>query len=396
MKICLINNLYGKLAKGGAEAIVTIEAEALAALGHEVVVISSVVDPDGAAVTELPGGGSPVRHRGLAASNIYFYGDGSRHAWPVRLLWHLVDTFNFVAAYRLRKILLEEKPDAVHTHNLMGIGFLTPRLLRRMGLRHLHTVHDVQLVNPSGCMAAGESGFLIRTLESVHAHVMRNVFGSPNVVVSASEFLLNFYGRRGFFAKSRKTCVPNPAPSVSESRDSLVRPLKFVFVGQVERHKGILELLAAWKKARIADAGLTIIGAGRLDDVVERATAENRRISIRGKLPRPAIMRELETAAYLIVPSRVIENYPTVIMEAFAAGVPVIASSSGGIPELVHDGETGFLVENLTAENLAAALKSAAVVSSDAWLRMSSSCQKVAAERTVERYCGAIVELLKF
>jgi glycosyltransferase involved in cell wall biosynthesis len=62
----------------------------------------------------------------------------------------------------------------------------------------------------------------------------------------------------------------------------------------------------------------------------------------------------------LVVPSKPIDNIPRVILEAFAAGVPVLAFASGAIPELIEHGETGLLVPQRTPEALAEAILSAA------------------------------------
>ena len=62
----------------------------------------------------------------------------------------------------------------------------------------------------------------------------------------------------------------------------------------------------------------------------------------------------------LLVPSQPIDNIPRVILEAFAAGVPVLAFASGAIPELIEHLETGLLVQEQTPEVLAAAILSAA------------------------------------
>jgi glycosyltransferase involved in cell wall biosynthesis len=60
----------------------------------------------------------------------------------------------------------------------------------------------------------------------------------------------------------------------------------------------------------------------------------------------------LDTLDLLAVPSQN-EGMPRVILEAFSAGVPVIAFPAGGIPEIIRDGETGFLVEEVSAPGLA-------------------------------------------
>jgi glycosyltransferase involved in cell wall biosynthesis len=68
----------------------------------------------------------------------------------------------------------------------------------------------------------------------------------------------------------------------------------------------------------------------------------------------------LSSVDLLVVPSKPIDNIPRVILEAFAAGTPVLAFASGAIPELIEHGETGLLVREQTPEALAAAILSAA------------------------------------
>ncbi|HXM41559.1 MAG TPA: glycosyltransferase family 4 protein [Bryobacteraceae bacterium] len=65
----------------------------------------------------------------------------------------------------------------------------------------------------------------------------------------------------------------------------------------------------------------------------------------------------LATLDLLVVPSAPVDATPRVILEAFAAGVPVLAFASGGIPEIVEHGATGFLVEERTARALAFAMR---------------------------------------
>jgi glycosyltransferase involved in cell wall biosynthesis len=60
----------------------------------------------------------------------------------------------------------------------------------------------------------------------------------------------------------------------------------------------------------------------------------------------------------LVVPSTPADSTPRVIVEAFSAGVPVVAFAAGGIPEIVKDGQTGFLASDFTAEALAARIRS--------------------------------------
>ena len=144
MKICLINNLYPPYARGGAEQVVKRTVEGLLQAGHRVVLVTTV--PEVENVHQLEN----LTIREFKPWNLFFYTDAYKHFLAARFLWHIIDMFHMGSARFVRNVLKEEKPDVVHTHNLMGVGFLIPRVIRKQGIRHVHTVHDVQLVEPSG------------------------------------------------------------------------------------------------------------------------------------------------------------------------------------------------------------------------------------------------------
>jgi len=201
MRIILVNNLFGKRARGGAERVVEVEAEALAAAGYEVLVVSGaleaaesmggVCDPGGKCkLADAPKG---YRHVQVAPGNFYFYGEGAGRSFTARLAWLIRDLFNFSAARQIEATFRVLRPDVVHTHNLIGLGLQLPRLLRRRGIRHVHTVHDVQLVDSTGqIMLSPEPSLGLRRARFLHARLFSAVFGSPDVVVFPSLFLKEF------------------------------------------------------------------------------------------------------------------------------------------------------------------------------------------------------------
>ncbi len=131
-----------------------------------------------------------------------------------------------------------------------------------------------------------------------------------------------------------------------------------LFVGVLERYKGIDELAEAWRIAapRVPDASLHVVGRGTRRVVIEELV---------GDLPEQArwtevlssagVAQALDGSTVLVLPSRS-EGMGRVLLEAFCRGRPVVGSRVGGIADLVRDGETGLLVPPRDPEALAGAL----------------------------------------
>ncbi|MGH8269044.1 MAG: glycosyltransferase family 4 protein, partial [Steroidobacteraceae bacterium] len=103
------------------------------------------------------------------------------------------------------------------------------------------------------------------------------------------------------------------------------------------------------------------------------------RVRFLGTVPLPALIRAYRAADLLVLPSIWQESYGLPVAEAMACGVPVLASASGGVPELIEDGTTGRLVARLESEALAGALRE---LSADpARLRVMGAAARIRAER---------------
>lgn len=342
MKVCIINNIYPPYDRGGAEQVVVSTVEGLRAAGHEVVVLTS--SPKGEEVSDDKG----VRIYRTKPRNIFFYTNAHNHNGIVRFLWHIIDMFNMSTARWVKQKLEEEQPDVVHTHNLMGLSFMVPRIIRKLGTRHVHTVHDVQLVEPSAMiLKEKEHSWRYNGIHTrLYTSIMKRLMGSPEVVISPSQFLRDFYKTRGFFATSRFEITRNPVTfEVREPvQKSLDEPFKFLYLGQIEYHKGILLLLETFAKASKEydiDAELHIVGDGSLFSGVQLLASHHTNIVVHGRKDRselPALFAQMDMT---VVPSLCYENSPTVIFESFAFGLPVLASNSEGIAELIREGENG-------------------------------------------------------
>lgn len=212
MKICLINNLYPPNGRGGAEIIAQNIAEGLKTAGHEVFVITTEKWENMRSLKSRSAERGGIKIYEFYPANIYHYSNGHKHNMLVRYIWHFIDILNLHSFFVVKKILENEKPDVVWTHNLMGVGMLTAEAIKLLGLRHWHTVHDVQLSLPSGLIIWGEENNKEAKsgLRPFYETAMRDILGNPEIVFSPSRWLLDFYVGRGFFGKSKRVVLQNP------------------------------------------------------------------------------------------------------------------------------------------------------------------------------------------
>jgi glycosyltransferase involved in cell wall biosynthesis len=149
----------------------------------------------------------------------------------------------------------------------------------------------------------------------------------------------------------RVSVLPNPAPEVPQMapRDELRRELELegpvlVFAGRLGPQKAVSVLLAAL--ADVECVSLVVAGDGPERAALERRAAElglDGRVRFLGSVPRETVLRLFRAADASVLPSAW-ENFPHTVVEALAVGCPVIATSVGGVPEVVRDGENGLLV----------------------------------------------------
>jgi glycosyltransferase involved in cell wall biosynthesis len=177
------------------------------------------------------------------------------------------------------------------------------------------------------------------------------------------------------------------------------RPLKLVILGRLDVGKGIDLVVESILDHPELPVTLDIFGVfqdkigNKYADGIASICKTDDRISLRPAIPASDVIRLLHSYDVLAVPSRLMETGPLVVLEAFAAGIPVIASKLGGICEIVRDGIDGILVD-ATSEEWSMALW--AVVNDPVCLRRMSGQIKFprtmrdVAEDMVEVYRGLL------
>ena len=172
-----------------------------------------------------------------------------------------------------------------------------------------------------------------------------------DIYIALTEFARQKFIQGGLPA-DKIVVKPNFVDSAPCMREGLGRYA--LFVGRLSPEKGIGTLLAAWK--RLKSVPLKVVGDGPLMGRIQRSVREDgvEEVDILGRGLHGEVLKMMKDARFLVFPSGCYENFPLAIAEAFACGVPVIASRLGAMAEIVEDGRTGLLFTPGDPEDLAA------------------------------------------
>lgn len=357
MKIALLNSFYHPYNVGGAERSLQILAEALATQGHQVVVICLSEPKAGARKEEINGVQVyrvPLQNNYWPLANKY-----RRPSTVRRIFWHYRDRYNKAMARLVQTILRKEKPDLLHTHNITGFSVAIWHTARLLGLPVIHTLRDYSLLCPRNAYRNGRNCHKICATCWYFSIPKRKASSEVDLVVGVSKFTLKRHLEWGFFTRSEKEVVYNPVSFVlgaaprSEAREA--GPFRIGFLGRLAQLKGIEDLFEAVQQVS-EQIPLRVLVAGRGEESYEaklRKRAQGLPVEFLGYVEADAFLNQIDI---LVVPSRWHEPSPRVILEAYSNGIPVVASTRGGIPELVDEGQTGWLYDPDKPGALACAL----------------------------------------
>ncbi|MBX3218350.1 MAG: glycosyltransferase [Labilithrix sp.] len=259
----------------------------------------------------------------------------------------------------LTAVLERRRARVVHLHTFAS-QVLGTRAARRAGARVVRTEHSTRVYDDPSCWPF--SRWSLRRSDAV-------VFISEHVRAVArarAGRLLGGEARTSLVYNGVDTArfAPREAPLTDEAHPPRAapladeaRPLRFVALGRLDRRKGLdlaLEALAS-----VPDAELDVVGAGD-----ERATLEelSARLGLTARVRfagHRGDVRAAIAASDLALSSAREEGLGVALLEAMAMERAVVAVPTGGIPEIVRDGSTGWLARARTAEALAAAMRTA-------------------------------------
>ena len=340
-RVLIVHNAYQNA--GGEDSVVADESALLACRGHEVFELRR----DNREIVDA----SRIR---LAAQTL----------WSPRTHRETLD------------LLRRHRPAVVHVHNTLPL--VSPSLYwacAQAGVPVVQTLHNFRLACPQAmflregrvcerCVGrtpwpavrhACYRGSRAQTAVVVGMLALHRGLGTYRQKVSRY-IALNEFCRAKFveagLPASRIVVKPNFA-DIERGAEGGSRQ-GFLFVGRLAPEKGIAVLAQAWSEC--AGLALRVAGVGPCAAELDACAGVTRL----GALAPAQVLREMRGALALVMPSIWYENFPRTLVEAFGAGLPVIASRLGAMAELIEPGVTGLLFDPGDARALAELLRWAA------------------------------------
>ena len=278
------------------------------------------------------------------------------------------------AAAALATALSEHGADVVHVHNTFPL--LSPSVYyaaARMGIPVVQTLHNFRLICPEAtflragevctdclglpvpwpairhaCYRNSRSASTVSTAVIVTHKALGSWRRRVDAFIALTEFARAQFvvgglpGTRIYVRPNHVADPGDPEPDGQEGAESAL------FVGRLSEEKGVRHLVEAW---RGLDRPLLVLGSGPLEEELRSLAPEH--VNFAGHVTPAEVQKALKRAAFLVVPSICLEGFPLTVLEAYSAGVPVIAARLGSLAEIVADGETGLLYPAGSATALA-------------------------------------------
>jgi glycosyltransferase involved in cell wall biosynthesis len=350
MRVLVVHNRYRSAQPSGENAVVEEETALLRDAGAVVELLTAESDDIA---------GWPAAKRLTLPGRVVWSRDGARS---------------------VRRAVTGFRPDVVHFHNTFPL--LSPAALRAAhasGVRVVQTLHNFRPLCPAAtfmrdgrvcedCLGkvpvpavvhACYRSSRIATLPIAVKDTVHGAIGtwrsSVDTYITPSAFARSRYVKAGWPADRivvKYNTAPDPGPPQPAYDGG------FLCLSRLYPEKGVDVLLDAWEQA-FPDGGarLRIVGSGELESDLRRRAEPLAGVEFTGQVARDEGLRMLASARALVIPSRWYEVFPRIVAEAYALGVPVVASRLGSLAEIVHDGQTGLLVEPGDGGDLASALR---------------------------------------
>lgn len=348
MKILILQDDFPPVAQGGAGIVAFRLAQAMQAQGHEVLVVTT---------TQEKGDQGRTHYQGLTLHRIYAN-------FHIRWMGYL-GLYNPQTVGKVRKIFADFKPDVVHAHNVHRfLSYHCLKLAKKSGAKVILTAHDAMLVS-QGKVTRQRISFWQQMatyrwrFNPLRTLAIQYYLKFVDQIVAVSEALkevLAYNGIRGVRVihngiDSAQWSIGEEAIARFRERQDLMGKKVILFGGRLSQAKGGNQAILALKEIVVTHHNTVLLVMGEKNYYAKGMLTKADMMGITdcirftGWISGDELKAAYGVADVVLVPSLYIDPFPTVNLEAMAAGKPVVGTCLGGTPEAVQSGITGFIVD---------------------------------------------------
>ena len=362
MRVLMVSNFFVSTFVGGAEVSLYNTALGLREAGHEVRILG------------INTRGNQRVNRELLVDGLAVHEVNILRQWKNRIL----QTYDPGVATAVRQEITRFRPDVIHTHNLSGTSLAPFRVAAQVGVPLVATLHDHwllcannMLMRRDHSLCSPEAGGCNQCFREYdywapipqRRTVFRWLARSVHTFISPSQRLIDLHVLGGYererFRLVRYGLRPLSRPPVGTP--PVISPLHvgaqtMVFVAALVVSKGVEVLIRALPRLieSIPNFRLVVAGRGPAKHE-EQLRSFGEHVILLGSVPRSHMADVFAGAGLSVLPSIWFDNAPLSISESLMAGTPVLGSRIGGIPEMIIEGETGYLRDPNNPDELAEA-----------------------------------------
>lgn len=342
MKIAFISSFYNPDTIGGAEIVVQNLSESFSKMGHEVKVFSLGKENNLDKVNNI------IVDRTKSELYNLILNKKQKQTLINKIKLHKNKIYNHHISNRIANKIKEYNPDIVNIHNIPIISPLIFKKIKKISphIPIVSTLHDYWPICYRNTLL-NKNNKLIKKLGVINIlrkNIIETFLKYADAIVSPSQCLSNKIQDHTNINKSLFHVISNGVDLINNDismENSVKENINFLFLGQLEYHKGIITLLDAIKNIKNTNCTFNIGGNGSLINYVK----QDKNINYLGHISGKEKINMFKQSDVLIIPSEWYENNPLVILEGFQYGLLIVGSNIGGISELVDDSKNGFLYD---------------------------------------------------
>ena len=276
--------------------------------------------------------------------------------------------YSFEAKKKIEELIKETKPDIVHLHifqHQLSLSILD--VLKKYNIPIVYTAHDLKMICPNykmlthgkiceeckgqkyinclknECLKDSMVKSAVAMMEA-YINKWRKAYDKIDYIITPSEFYRKKFIEFGI-DENKISHIPNFLSTEQVDYDVIPNQDYFLYFGRLSEEKGIMTLIKAMEGIK---STLKVVGTGPLQDEIKQFVKDKnyKNIEILGFKSGKELNTIVANAKAVVLPSEWYENGPYSAIEALRLKVPLIGSDLGGIPELIDEGENGYIFEH--------------------------------------------------